>query len=73
MSNYLQSLFVDSRFRFTGSGTDFTVSLPENVDCGGDCVVSVVAFSAPVTYWTVEIGLRDQLLLWFTLPTQSVQ
>jgi len=49
------------------------VTTPENIDCSGDAVVSVVAFSAPITFWTVEPGLRDQLVIWYTLPTQHVE
>ena len=69
MANHLQSLFVDSRFRTSSSqsGTEFTLVLPENIDCTSDAVVSVVAFSMPVTFWTVEPGLRDQLALLLTI------
>ena len=63
MSTYLQSLFVDSRFRSQGTGSSFTITLPENLNTTADTVVSCVSVSFPTTFWTVEQGLRDQLAL----------
>ena len=63
MSEYLQSLFVDSKFRSSGAPTAFDITLPENLNTNGNTAVSCISVSFPVTFWTVEEGLRDQLAL----------
>ena len=55
-------LYIDSRYRTSGSDTDFSIALNETVDCeaGTRCWVAGVTF--PNTLYTIE---EDVDQLWY--------
>ena len=73
MSEFITSLFVDARFRSTGTGSDFVLELPENLACASNTVAHVAAVSFPVTFWTVEEGVRDRLAIQLSVPSQNLR
>ena len=73
MSEFITSLYVDSRFRSTGTGSDFVIELPENLACASNTVAHVAAVSFPVTFWTVEAGVRDRLAIQLSAPDQNIR
>ena len=73
MSEFITSLFVDARFRSTGTGSDFVLELPENLACASNTVAHVAAVSFPVTFWTVEEGVRDRLAIQLCAPSLSIR
>ena len=72
MSEFITNIFVDSRFRQSGTGSDFTLELPENLSTAGDACMRVAAVSFPLTFWTVEAGMRDRIALQLYVPSLSV-
>ena len=72
MSEFITNIFVDSRFRQSGTGSDFTLELPENLSTAGNTCMHVAAVSFPVTFWTVEAGVRDRIALQLYVPSLSV-
>ena len=72
MSEFITNIFVDSRFRQSGTGSDFTLELPENLSTAGNTCLHVAAVSFPVTFWTVEYGVRDRVALKLSIPSQRV-
>jgi hypothetical protein len=54
-------LFVDSRYRTSGTDADFTVNLPENFNLplGARCFVASVSFSN--VFMTIEEGVNDRI------------
>ena len=71
MSEFITNIFVDSRFRQSGTGSDFTLELPENLSTANACM-RVAAVSFPVTFWTMEAGVRDRIALQLFVPSLSV-
>ena len=72
MSEFITNIFVDSRFRQSGTGSDFTLELPENLSTAGNTCLHVAAVSFPVTFWTVEAGVRDRIALQLYVPSMNV-
>ena len=56
MSEFLTSLYVDSRARSAASRspTDFTLQLEQGLNCQADTVMNVSSVSFPVTWYTLE-------------------
>ena len=59
----LRHLYIDSRFRTSGTDSDFTVSLPENVNLpsGTRCYVSACSFSN--VFYTLERDVNNRLYM----------
>ena len=57
----LRHLFIDSRFRTSGTDSDFTVNLTENITLplGARCYLASVSFSN--VFMTIEEGVNDKL------------
>ena len=57
----LRHLFIDSRFRTSGTDSDFTVNLTENITLplGARCYLASVSFSN--VFMTIEQGVNDEL------------
>lgn len=72
MSELITNIFVDSRFRQSGTGSDFTLELPENLSTAGNTCMHVAAVSFPVTFWTVEEDVRDRIALQLYVPDRNV-
>ena len=72
MSEFIANIFVDSRFRQSGTGSDFTLELPENLSTAGNTCMHLAAVSFPVTFWTVEEDVRDRVALQLFIPDQNV-
>ena len=72
MSEFITNIFIDSRFRSSGTGSDFSIELPENLSTAGNTCLHVAAVSFPVTFWTVEDGVRDRVALKLSIPSQRV-
>ena len=72
MSEFITNIFVDSRFRQSGTGSDFTLELPENLSTAGNTCMHVAAVSFPVAFWTVEAGVRDRMALKLSIPSLRV-
>ena len=57
-----RKIYVDSRLRYTGSGSDFSVEIPDTLELGGDQSMYVSAVSFPNSWYTVDAN-NDQLYL----------
>jgi len=57
----LRHLFIDSRFRTSGTDSDFTINLTENITLplGARCYLASVSFSN--VFYTIEEGVNDRL------------
>ena len=54
MGDNAKKIFIDSRFRTSGTPTDFTINLIDDIECSDDQVVYVSAVSFPNTLYTVQ-------------------
>ena len=54
MGDRLKKLFVDSRFRSSGTPTDFAITFADDIECDEDQTVYVNAVSFPNTLYTVQ-------------------
>ena len=72
MSEFITNNFVGSRLRQSGTGSNFTLELPENLSTVGNTCLHVAAVSFPVTFWTVEEGARDRIALQLYIPDQNL-
>ena len=61
MEGYPKVIRVDSRFRVSGTSSDFRVQLPNAVSFPPGIVCYVSAVSLPHSWWNVEEGLSDKL------------
>jgi hypothetical protein len=50
----VKKIYIDSRFAL-GNGSDFTVELPETVNCGPDAVAYVTDCCFPISWSTIDI------------------
>ena len=59
----LRHLFIDSRFRTSGTDSDFTVNLTENISLplGVRCFLANISFSN--VFYTIEEGVNDRLFV----------
>ena len=57
----LRHLFIDSRFRTSGTDSDFTINLTENITLplGARCYLASVSFSN--VFYVIEEGVNDRL------------
>ena len=60
MSEFVQVLRLDSKYRVSGSGSQFEVELADNLQCGPSTVCHVAAVSFPVSMMTIEEGINDR-------------
>ena len=56
-----KKIYVDSRFA-EGNGSQFTLELPETVNCGPDCVAWITDVSFPIAWHTIDIH-NDKIYL----------
>jgi hypothetical protein len=61
----VHSLRVSSKNRISGTGADFAVQLPQNLELGPQAVAQVTGVTFPISFWTVNEGVNDRL--YFTL------
>ena len=75
MSEFLTSLYVDSRARSatSRSPTDFTLQLESGLNCQADTVMNVSSVSFPVTWWTIEPGVRDRVAVQLFVPDMTLR
>jgi len=57
----VKKIYVDSRFA-EGSGSQFTLELPETINCGPDCVAWIADVSFPIAWHTIDIH-NDRIYL----------
>ena len=59
----LRHLYIDSRFRTSGTDSGFTVSLPENTNLpqGARCFVAACSFSN--VFYTIERDVNNRLYM----------
>ena len=50
----VKKIYIDSRFA-VGNGADFTVELPETVNCGPDTVAYITDVCFPVAWHTIDV------------------
>ena len=57
----IRHLFIDSRFRTSGTDSDFTLNLPENINLplGARCFIASVSFSN--VFYSIEENVNDKL------------
>ena len=60
MSEFVQVLRLDSKYRVSGTGSQFEVELADNLQCGPSTVCHVAAVSFPVSMMTIEEGINDR-------------
>ena len=63
LSNNYRQLFVDSRWRSSGSHNDFTIELPNDVDTTRTSSVYLASCSFSNTFETVLPNVNDKLFL----------
>lgn len=61
MARFIQCIRVDSKFRSSGSGSDFTYELPISLECNQETVAFVSAVTFPYAMKTIETGINDKL------------
>ena len=54
MGDKVKNIYIDSRFRSSGTPTDFQINLIDDIECSEDQVVYVNAVSFPNTIYTVQ-------------------
>jgi len=57
----VKKIYVDSRFA-EGNGSQFTLELPETVNCGPDCVAWITDVSFPFAWHTIDVH-NDKIFL----------
>ena len=67
MSEFVQVIRVDSKFRSNGTGSSFDFELADNLQCGQNTVCHVSAVSFPVSMFTIEAGVNDRLYYSMTI------
>ena len=60
MSEFVQVLRLDSKYRVSGTGSQFEIELADNLQCGPSTVCHVAAVSFPVSMMTIEEGINDR-------------
>ena len=63
-----RKIYVDSRLRYTGSGSDFSVEIPDTLQLGGDQSMYVSAVSFPNSWYTVDANNDQLYLMQYTPP-----
>ena len=63
MTDFVQSLMIDSKFRTSGTGSNFTIELADNLQCNSTTQCAVTAVSFPASMFTVEFNVNDKLYL----------
>ncbi len=58
----VKKLYLDSRFA-EGNGANFTVELPETVNCGPDCAAYITDVCFPVAWHTININNNRLFML----------
>ena len=58
----VKKIYIDSRFA-QGNGSDFTVELPETVNCGPDTVAYITDVCFPVAWHTIDVNNSKIYLL----------
>jgi len=73
MEEFPKCIRIDSRFRTSGTSTDFRIQLPTAIAFPEGCVGYVSAVSLPHSWWNVEEGVSDKLYVIETKgsPTQK--
>ena len=73
MEEFPKCIRIDSRFRTSGTSTDFRIQLPTAVAFPQGAVGYVSAVSLPHSWWNVEEGVSDHLYVIETKgsPTQK--
>ena len=66
----MKKLYIDSRFA-EGNGSNFSLELPETVNCSQDCVCYVVDVSFPIAWHTIDINNDKIFLLEMTPDSPS--
>jgi hypothetical protein len=61
MARFVQCIRVDSKFRASGTGSDFTYELPVSLECNQETVAFVSAVTFPYSMKTIETGINDKL------------
>ena len=61
MENAPRVLRIDSRFRVSGTSTNFTYQLPESMQFPEGTRAHVSAVSLPYSWWNVDAGVNDTL------------
>ena len=75
MSEFLTSLYVDSRARAatSRSPTDFQLQLESGLNCQADTVMNVASVSFPITWWTIEPEVRDRVAVQLFVPDMTLR
>ena len=60
MSEFVQVLRLDSKYRISGTGSSFEIELADNLQRGPSTVCHVSAVSFPVAMLTIEEGINDR-------------
>ena len=60
MGDKVKKIYIGSRFRTSGTPTDFTINLIDDIECSEDQVVYVNAVSFPNTIYTAQ-GTNNKL------------
>jgi hypothetical protein len=68
----MKKIYIDSRFA-AGNGSDFTVELPETVNCGPDTVAYVTDVCFPIAWNTIDIHNSKLYMLEKRSPDFPVQ
>ncbi len=58
----VKKIYIDSRFA-QGNGSDFTVELPETVNCGPDTVAYITDVCFPVAWHTINVNNNKLFML----------
>ena len=71
MNEFVQVLRLDSKYRVSGTGSQFEIELADNLQCGPSTVCHVAAVSFPVSMMTIEEGINDRFYHTSASPKQN--
>lgn len=57
----LKKLYVDTRYKISGTNSNFRIELPENITCESNTVIYLDDITIPNSFWCIENGVNNKL------------
>ena len=67
----LKKLYVDTRYKISGTNSNFKIELPENITCDDNTVIYIDDITLPNSFWCIEENVNNKLYLFITPATSG--